>query len=90
MAWTSYKASYSGDGLLQFYMSPSGRNIFNKDYISFGFGSNASAAMGQCRRDISSSFNPLSATLTVNIKLCDSPPCQENPCPGVLAPEATG
>ena len=89
IAWSSYVATYAGNGRLQFYATPTAAEVYNKEYVAFGFGSNISA-LGQCRRQITSSFNSLSATLSVNIQLCDNPPCEDNPCPGILAPQATG
>ena len=89
VAWASYKATFRGNGLLQFAASPSAGSIYNKQFISFGFGSNLTAN-GQCRLPISSSFNGLSSVVEVDITLCENAPCQANPCPGILAPEVAG
>lgn len=89
MAWSSYRATYTGNGLMQFYATPTAGDIYNKNFVSFGFGSNASGS-NPCHVTNTHTFDPLSARLVIDTVLCDNPPCQENPCPGILAPEAMG
>ena len=47
--------------------------------------------LGACNPvSASALFQSSNADLTISISLCDNPPCSNNTCPGILAPQAMG
>lgn len=64
--------------------------MFDKPILNSGVASAASQT-AQCNQAMSVSYSSATTNLDVSIKLCDDPEGQcDNPCPGVLAPQAMG
>eukprot|EP01034_Spumella_vulgaris_P040417 gene40417-49988_t len=63
--------------------------------ISVGFAANSSDAQ-TCNPVVTASMAELERVLSINVDLnvggyyCTNPPCTDNPCPGILAPQLMG
>ena len=88
IAWASFTAQNIEHGYLQFYASGNTKIIFDKPIVNVGVASAASQSK-VCSNAITTAYTPSTAYLDVKINLCPYGYC-ENPCPGVLAPQAMG
>mmetsp|Transcript_15500 Transcript_15500/g.33838 ORF Transcript_15500/g.33838 Transcript_15500/m.33838 type:complete len:353 (-) Transcript_15500:524-1582(-) len=88
IAWSSFSAHNVERGSLRFYATGKASVIFSKPVRNMGFASEVSDA-SECTVATTPFFNPSTSKLTVEVRLCDGGAC-ENPCPGVLAPQAMG
>mmetsp|Transcript_26260 Transcript_26260/g.58981 ORF Transcript_26260/g.58981 Transcript_26260/m.58981 type:complete len:354 (+) Transcript_26260:173-1234(+) len=88
IAWSSFSAHNVERGSLRFYATGKASVIFSKPVRNMGFAAAASQE-NECSVYMVPFFNPSTSHLTVDVKLCDSGTC-DNPCPGVLAPQAMG
>ncbi len=90
IAWASFTAQNLDRGFLQFYSTGQANIMFDKPIVNSGVASAASQT-AQCNQAMSVSYSSATTNLDVSIKLCDDPEGQcDNPCPGVLAPQAMG
>lgn len=91
VAWSSFTSINSESGMLKFYSAGDPGIIYaGKSVIAVGFASNSSDSY-PCSQAITTSLSVPQRTMTVSVELgCDTPPCNTNPCPGILAPEAFG
>ena len=90
IAWSSFTAQNLDRGFLQFYSTGQANLIFDKPIVNSGVASAASQT-AKCPQAISTSYSRATSNIDVSIQLCDDPEggC-DNPCPGVLAPQAMG
>ncbi len=94
VAWASYSAVDTQSGHFEFYSTGDAGTMFNKDFVAFGFASEVSDAAA-CRPTMALSMSELERVVTITTDLniensCPSPPCEVNPCPGILAPQLMG
>jgi hypothetical protein len=95
VAWASYSAVDTKNGYFRFYTTADVGVMFDKDVVSIGFASNSSDLQA-CRPRITTSMSDTERVLTINTELnvggytCPNPPCIDNPCPGILAPQLMG
>lgn len=90
VAWSSFTSINKDSGSFKFYMSGEAGAIFSKTVIAAGFASNASDT-SPCTVAISTSVDALAHAMEVDVDLgCTSAPCQDNPCPNILGPQAMG
>ncbi len=94
MAWTSYSTFDNTKGTLQFYASGDAGIVFSKNIIAVGW-ANGDSSSSPCLPVMTTNFNKLDHTLFISTDLnidgsCDYPPCDVNPCEGLLAPQAFG
>ena len=88
IAWASFRAQNTDRGFLQFYASGKTNIIFDKPIVNTGVAS-ARSQGHLCTSAISVAYSPATAYVDVSIALCDKGHC-DNPCPGILAPQAMG
>lgn len=90
IAWSSFTSLNSDAGNLKFTLSGNAGIIFDKPIVGVGVASNNSD-LRPCDSSIIISNNPVTRRVSVRIDLgCNNPPCQLNPCPGILSPQAMG
>jgi hypothetical protein len=97
VAWSSYVATYTSQssGSLTFYSTGKAGVIYDRPVTAIGYGS-AASRNNTCTDQYSTySYNSLTGTITITTDLkrdgyCSSPPCEANPCPGILSPQAMG
>lgn len=90
IAWSSFTAQNLDRGFLQFYSTGQANIMFDKPIVNSGVASAASQTK-QCNQAMSISYSPATSNLDVSITLCeDADGGCDNPCPGVLAPQAMG
>lgn len=90
IAWSSFTAQNLDRGFLQFYATGLATIMFDKPIVNLGVASLASQTQ-QCNQAMSVSYSPATTNVDLSIALCDEAegPCN-NPCPGILAPQAMG
>lgn len=90
IAWSSFTAQNLDRGFLQFYSTGQANIMFDKPIVNSGVASAASQS-AQCNQAMRMSYSRATSNLDMSIELCDDPEggC-DNPCPGVLAPQAMG
>ena len=90
IAWSSFTAQNLDRGFLQFYSTGQANIMFDKPIVNSGVASAASQTQ-ECNQPMSVSYSSATTNLEMSIKLCDDAEggC-DNPCPGVLAPQAMG
>lgn len=86
VAWSSFTSINTDSGFFKFYLSGDAGIIFAKTIVGIGFASNTSS----CSQPVAASINSATRQIDVRVTLCDSPPCELNPCPGTLSPQAFG
>jgi hypothetical protein len=88
IAWTSFSTTNFDNGLLQFEAAGESGIVFDQHVANIGFAS-AMSQTKKCDVGTRASFNPSTSVFDVEVPLCEDGYC-DNPCPGVLAPQAMG
>jgi hypothetical protein len=90
IAWSSFTAQNLDRGFLQFYATGQTAIIFDKPITNFGVAS-AVSQTAQCKQRMDLTYSPATSNLDVSVELCsDDDGMCDNPCPGILAPQAMG
>jgi hypothetical protein len=91
VAWASFTAQNLERGFLQFYATGTPAIMFDKPIGAYGVAS-AVSQNRECNQSMDVTYSSATTYLDVNINLCDDngEGCPNNPCPGVLAPQALG